>query len=182
MFYNLVLFIIIYCQIFLRTYAEMSKLNLAALKRILQDVPRDPVPTSDILQRRTIELKNILTTSCSKPSPRERQTFAYETIWNNSRTSSTFASNFFKDIPLYYRARDFQKLLVELGGYISHYSSIEPINQLRGKFTMTGVNGRKVEILLTLSPEKDAKIQYLVMKLLPIVTSLPVNDGPKVPN
>lgn len=146
----------------------MPRLNLVALKRILQDLPRVPEPISDILQRRSTQLKYILTSSCVVPPPERRLSFDYRTIWMRSSNKDCFATNFFVDIPVQGRARELLKVLAEIGGYISHYSSIVATNKLRGKFIMTGVNGRQVEIAFTLSAEHEPKIQHLSMKLLPM--------------
>lgn len=150
-----------------RTYGEMPKVNLMAIKRVLRDVERAPVPISFSLERRSIQLKAILTETCVVPHRKCRLSYNYESIWNKT-ARNCFADNFLVDIPSRIRAIEFHKLLVELGGYISHFSPIVATNSLRGKFLVTGVNGRQLEIAFTLSPEKEPKIQHMTTKLLPV--------------
>ena len=77
--------------------------------------------------------------------------------------------NFFLDFSVDQRVKSLNKILSEVGGTVTHFSNIEAENQLRGKFTSHGVNGRNVEVFLTMTPTSIPKIQEIKDKLLPIL-------------
>lgn len=159
------------CNYERRTYGAMPKVNLSVIKRILKEIKKDPIDVSLILKQRTIELKRILLESCVLPSKDMKYTYQYDSIWSN-KNRDCFSSNFFMDQSVLYRIKDFNNVLFELGGYISHFtSSLVPINKLRGSFHMVGINGREAMISFTLTPENIPKIQHLTMTVLPLKSS-----------
>ncbi len=96
---------------------------------------------------------------------RKRQVAELLVSWDEQLGRQILAENFFLD-----RSRDqwikFAKEKLEPLGKITAISAVEPENQLRGEFLLTGENG-KAQVYFTLTPERDPKVQAILMRVLP---------------
>jgi CubicO group peptidase (beta-lactamase class C family) len=82
--------------------------------------------------------------------------------WNVPEDSDLFAMNFFLDQSPALRRKETQALFTEMGS-IQSVSQVQPENQLRGTFVITGEK-RSVEVFFTLSPEAKPKVQQLDLR------------------
>lgn len=124
-----------------RTYAPMGGFNSPAIDSILSITHLQPrqLPPSDILTQRKNEIVALL------PG------------WNNAKSNSIFAMNFFMDNPPeIMKAQSIAAF--EKAGKILHVKEVVPENQLRGSFIMEGEKAN-IRIFFTLTPEQDPKIQ-----------------------
>ena len=97
----------------------------------------------------------------------ERQKQVAELIqhWDTELEADILAENFYLD-----ESRDHRKAHVEeildKAGAIQQTSSIEPYNQLRGRFDMQAERG-VINVFFTLTPEKDPKVQRMDVSFTP---------------
>lgn len=131
-----------------RTYGSTSGINMTVLDTIIKTAGLQPcaLPASDILKNRKNKLVEIL------PD------------WEGAEHSGLFAENFFMD----YRLKDLvkqSKALFKETGRIIRVDSLTAINQLRGIFIIEGEK-KNIRVFFSLTPEKEPKIQQLVMKLV----------------
>ena len=102
------------------------------------------------------------------PSPQllERQKQAVELLqtWDQELAKQVVAENFFMDSPRDEWITLSREVLNPIGRVVS-IGAIEPENRLRGKFVLQGESG-KVEVFITLTPEHDARLQFMEIKLL----------------
>ena len=103
-------------------------------------VPRS-LPVSEILETRKNQLVILIQTG------------------NKGLEESILAENFFLDRSKEHRYSEYKAILAQ-AGEIKNITALQPINQLRGSFSLEGENG-DVEIFFTLTPEKDPKVQQL---------------------
>ena len=142
------------------TYAPMAMLHKEILNKIRGVMDKAEIPPTSALEVRYCQLQNILVES-SKICPGDPQTAI---IWSNKNKTS-FADNFFLDSSANVRFNIANDVINALGGTISHFTALVPLNNLRASFTAVGSNGRTAHIYFTLTPEKEPKIQELQIKL-----------------
>lgn len=125
------------------TYANLSTPAWAVLDTLLTNAKLTPrrLPVSPVLNERKTQLVNLL------PD------------WTNAEGSKMFAENFFPDQSLANRRKQTQALFAKLGR-ITSVGELEPENQLRGRFRLTGEHGA-ADVFFTLTPEIPALIQQL---------------------
>ena len=83
--------------------------------------------------------------------------------WNDDLGNEILAENFYMDEDKAHRKEHIDEVIAKIGG-IKQIEKFEAYNQLRGRMDIEGNTG-KASIFFTLSPEKDARIQQLDMRL-----------------
>jgi len=131
-----------------RTYGGTSDINIAVLDTIVTMAELQPrmLPVSPILEKRKTEFVKIL------PD------------WHNAEDSGLFAENYFMDNRLKDVVKESMDLYKEAGEIIN-IGPMEPENQLRGTFILEGET-KNIEVLFTLSPEKEPLIQEVKMNIM----------------
>jgi len=131
------------------TYETLNKPATSALNLLLAPgklEKRQPA-TSAILEKRKNQLAELLVS------------------WDERLVREILAENFFRD-----RSREhwiqFTREKFEPLGPIKSVGPIEPENQLRGEFFITGEHG-KVRVYFTLTPERVPKVQEVQLKSVP---------------
>jgi hypothetical protein len=84
--------------------------------------------------------------------------------WDSGLEKEILAENFYMDWSREYRMTEISKIM-EKAGEIESIETIEPENQLRGKFNMIAENGT-IEVKFTLTPEPDPKVQSLEVSFM----------------
>ena len=105
------------------------------------------LPASDILLQRQEQVVQLLQT------------------WDAQLEAAILAENFYLDHSREHRMADIREAL-DKAGAIRSVGPIEPLNQLRGGFTMEAENGA-VSVFFTLTPEREARVQYLEVEFQP---------------
>lgn len=123
------------------TYASTAGVNAQVLDTLIRGGGLKPrvLPASDVLKNAQQGLIALL------PD------------WNNSKTSTLFADNFFDDYPVEDLKEEARKIF-DAAGKIIRIGEMVPENQLRGTCILECEKGR-VQIFFTLTPENPAKIQ-----------------------
>lgn len=123
------------------TYAGMGSPISEALDSLLLQARLEPrvVPVSAVLDQRKEALIKLF------PN------------WTGARASGIFADNFFGDYSLAILQRQTKQAFEKAGNIIS-VSPVQPINRLRGTFTMQGQKA-EIRVSFTLSPEPEPKVQ-----------------------
>ena len=96
---------------------------------------------------------------------RQRQVVELIQAWSPALAAEITAENFFLDRTLADWIAETRTKFAELGA-IKTVGPLQPENQLRGMFTLTGEKG-KMQVHFTLTPERDPKLQYLELTASP---------------
>lgn len=96
---------------------------------------------------------------------RQEQVVQLIQSWDSGLEASILAENFYLDHSREHRMADIRKTM-DAAGPIRSVDPIEPLNQLRGGFTMQAENGA-VSVFFTLTPEREARVQYLEVEFQP---------------
>jgi CubicO group peptidase (beta-lactamase class C family) len=132
-----------------RTYGGTHTINLAVVDTIVTLAglaPRRLAPPQILVERRDDLLE-------------------FLPDWEGAPNSGVFAENFFMD----HRVVDLQKesrRVFAAACEIQSVGEVEPLNQLRGTFLLTG-ELQDVEVFFTLSPEPVPKIQRVRLRAIP---------------
>lgn len=121
---------------------EIKKLLFETL-----DIQPRQLPVSDILAIRQTQVADMIQN------------------WDAELEAEIIAENFYMDFSRERRMKEIKKVMDEAGA-IQSIGTIEPYNQLRGRFTMHGDNG-VVNVFFTLTPELNPKLQQLRVWLEP---------------
>lgn len=105
------------------------------------------LPVSEILEIRKEQIKELLLS------------------WDPKLEDEIVASNLYLDISREKRMQECRELLKKLGR-IRGSGPMIPENQLRGNFLLLGEE-KNLRVYFTLSPESDARIQWLSLELIP---------------
>lgn len=121
----------------------------------------DPYPYNEMkkvlfetigLQKRQLPVSDIL-------KERQQQIVRMIKDWDPKLEDEILAENFYLDFSRDHRMKRISNVL-QKAGEIKSVSTLEPNNQLRGRFEIEGDKGL-VEVFFTLTPQKDPKIQQL---------------------
>ena len=99
------------------------------------------LPPSDILLQRQEQIVQLIQT------------------WGAQLEAAILAENFYLDHSREHRMANIRETMDKAGPILS-VGPMEPLNQLRGGFTMQAENGA-VSVFFTLTPEREARVQYL---------------------
>jgi hypothetical protein len=83
--------------------------------------------------------------------------------WDAALEAEILAENFYMDKSREHRMAQIKEVLAEAGS-IEKVNPIKNYNELRGRFEMPAENG-VVSVYFTLTPEKNPKVQQLVVEL-----------------
>jgi hypothetical protein len=116
------------------------------MTHLLQSGVITPVPRNvDALSIRSVQLLNCL-----------------QKGFDDKSTDGIFASNFFLDKPKHlWSAETNLKGLRDVLNNLESMGKMEPENDLRGAFVITGKSGRKARIVFTMTPENPPRIQTM---------------------
>ncbi len=130
-----------------RTYAGASSINSEIADLIMQNAGLESrvLPVSETLLATKKNLEDWL------------QSF------DSAGEEILFAENFFLDFSRDRRINGYQNTLKEIGS-IQSFSNMRAMNQLRGRFLITGNQGT-AEVFFTMSPEKTPKVQQLDIEI-----------------
>jgi CubicO group peptidase (beta-lactamase class C family) len=123
--------------------------NYKVIQELIQQDLFDPrrLPASEILEIRKKQVKQLLLT------------------WDPELEKEIVAANLYMDISREKRMAECRELLKQLGR-ITGTGPMVPENQLRGSFLLLGET-RDLRVYFTLSPESDARVQWLALELTP---------------
>jgi len=113
---------------------------------------------NNIIQPRRLPVSEILKT-------RQNQLVQLLKNWEGDLEEEILAENFYPDKSREQRLKEIETTLKQAGEVISA-GTISPQNQLRGTFVLS-CSKQNVEVYFTLTPEKNPKIQYLSLKVVP---------------
>ncbi|MCX6952094.1 MAG: serine hydrolase [Verrucomicrobia bacterium] len=131
------------------TYAGTAPANTKVATLVIEKagLAARALPVSAILERRKQQLATLLST------------------WDEKLGTEILAENFFPD-----RSRDawikLSKETLAQAGKISATGALQPLNQLRGTFSLVGEKGR-IDVFFTLTPEVPPKVQALKLTFVP---------------
>ncbi len=110
------------------------------------------------LQPRERPVSNILV-------ERQEQLTQLIQTWSTDLEAEILAENFYLDKSREHRMLEVKEVMNK-AGIIQSMDEMKPINQLRGSFKLQTENGA-IDIVFTLSPEKNPKVQYLHVSFQP---------------
>ena len=156
-----------------RTYSPMWSVNATALDMIIYHpfegvdegervlMARCYTQPPSALALRAIQVKREISMLwCNED---KLKTLSDSDGWNRN---DIFAENFFLDHSLRSRHEELLNLMAKVGGGFSSISDIVPLNQLRASFVLTGIAGKKINVLFTLTPTQPPKVQSLNFTLV----------------
>ena len=108
------------------------------------------------LEKRVLPISEILTA-------RKAQILDFIVDWDDDLGSEILAENFYLDEDKGHRKKHIDEVIAKIGG-IKEVEKFVAYNQMRGRMDIDGNTG-KASIFFTLSPEKDARIQQLDMRV-----------------
>ena len=113
----------------------------------------------ELLLRREGRLKGRSLPASPILQERADQVQAFLQSWDASQGEGFLAENFFLDQSLEHRRREMEQLLAE-AGTIESAGPLQPVNNLRGQFTLHG-SQKDIQVFFTLSPEQIPKVQAI---------------------
>ncbi len=130
-----------------------------------------PYPAKKIMKLlfETIELEPRLLPASDILLERQEQVAQLIQHWDKDRETEILAENFYLDKSRDQRISEVQVVL-DKAGAVQGMEKIKPLNQLRGSFKLKTENGN-IHIYFTLSPEKNPKVQQLVVSFQPNETN-----------
>lgn len=122
--------------------------NYMVMKTLISEGLFKPrvLPPSDILKRRQEEVLQLISS------------------WDPDLEQEIVAANLYMDLSRERRMKDAEEMLDRIGE-ITRVDEIVPENQLRGAFLLHGTRGT-LEVFFTLTPEAEAKVQWLSLGLV----------------
>jgi CubicO group peptidase (beta-lactamase class C family) len=96
---------------------------------------------------------------------RQEQVAQLIQTWDKDLEAEILAENFYLDKSREHRFSEIQHVLAKAGTVLS-MDEIKPLNQLRGSFKLKTKNGA-IHVLFTLTPEKNPKVQRLIVSFQP---------------
>lgn len=124
------------------TYTSPYPVN--TIKKLLfedMELPTRQLPVSDILKERQAQIVELLQN------------------WDTDLEATIIAENFYLDRSREKRKTEAQEIF-EKAGALQEAGELNPLNQLRGSFSIPAENGT-IRIFFTLTPEKEPKVQRL---------------------
>ncbi len=96
---------------------------------------------------------------------RKDQVLSFIQSWNEELESEIIAENLYLDQSREARKQQIDEVLAQAGA-LGEIFEVEPYNKLRGYFKVRGENG-DVRVFFTLTPEKEPKVQRLLVRFIP---------------